>query len=71
MSPRILLQFIILTQVSQKYKIFLKLYRDKVINLLTFKIKYVKVFNGGEWQSKDIIAKIPKAAVGLSGKEML
>jgi len=71
MSPRILLQFIILTQVSQKYKIFLKLYRDKVINLLTFKIKYVKVFNGGELQSKDIIAKIPKAAVRLSGKEML
>ena len=53
MSPRILLQFIILAQVSRKYKIFSKVYRDKTINLLTFKIKYAKVFNGEELQSKD------------------
>lgn len=51
MSPRILLQLIILAYIFGKYKFFLKLYSEKMINLLTFKIKCVKVFNGEELQS--------------------
>ena len=55
MGPCIILQFTILTQVSRKYKILLKVYRDKAINLLTFKIKYVKVLNGEELLSADLL----------------
>ena len=55
MGPCIILQFTILTQVSRKYKILSKVYRDKAINLLTFKIKYVKVLNGEELLSADLL----------------
>ena len=67
MSPCILLQFTILAQLSRKYKILLKLYRDKVINLLTFKIKYDKVFNGVELQPADLHVK--NAAIIRQTKE--
>ena len=58
MSPCILLQFTILAQLSRKYKILLKVYLDKAINLLTFKIKYDKVFNGEELHLVDTQCKI-------------
>ena len=57
MSPRISLQFIILTQVFKKYNIFTKVYRDKIINSLTFKIKCVKVLNGEELQYTEYTIK--------------
>ena len=56
MSPRILLQYSILAHLLRKYKFFLKLYCDKMINLLTFKIKCVKVFNGEELQSANEVS---------------
>ena len=56
MSPRILLQYSILAYIFKKYKFFLKLCCDKMINLLTFKIKCGKVFNGEELQSADFMS---------------
>ena len=55
MSPRILFQFIILAYLLAKYKFFSKVYCEKMIILLTFKIKCVKVFNGEELQSVSIL----------------
>ena len=57
-SINMILQFTILTQLYGKYKIFLKVYYDKIINLLTFKIKYVKVLNGEELQSVDVRVRV-------------
>jgi hypothetical protein len=49
MSPRILLQFTILAHDYENYNILAKVYRLKIINLLTFKRKYVKVLFGEEF----------------------
>ena len=63
MSPRILLQYSILAHLSEKYKFFLKLCCDKMINLLTFKIKYDKVLNGEELQSADMAVNLTVLAI--------
>jgi hypothetical protein len=71
MSPRILLQFTILTHLSRKYKFFSKDYHGKIINLLTFARKYAKVLNGGELQSANDIKLLPDNSVDYSRTEAL
>ena len=63
MSLHILLQCIILAHLSRNYKFFLKLYRKKIINLLTFKMKYGKVFNGEELQLAVVVTKMHRLTV--------